>query len=157
VLSGSRYTLAARSTLKMNSRLVLPAALLLVLCLVESGEGLQCHQCNSYEQALCADPFFHDDGEVKSNNEFLMDCPPDTDDRTHFCRKIYQNVRGDERVIRSCGWVKDEKDRECYYTVLEEYNTEVCACDTKGCNSATMSSLSVMTVLCTLALGRLIH
>jgi hypothetical protein len=28
--------------------------------------------------------------------------------------------------------------RECYYTVLEEYNTEVCACDTEGCNSATM-------------------
>ena len=46
VLSGSRYTLAARSTLKMNSKLVLPAALLLVLCLVESGEQSQASHIN---------------------------------------------------------------------------------------------------------------
>ena len=39
----------------------------------------------------------------------------------------------------------DEKDvnetcmnRECYTTVLEEYNTEVCSCDGDGCNSASL-------------------
>jgi hypothetical protein len=46
-------------------------------------------------------------------------------------------VRGDERVIRSCGWEKHEKG-DCYSTVLEEYNTYVCACYEEGCNSASM-------------------
>jgi len=67
-------------------------------------------------------------------------------------------VRGDERVIRSCGWIKDERERACYSTVLEEYNTDVCACDDEdGCNSATTSSISVIAVLSTMALGYLIH
>merc|ERR1712203_863705 len=127
-----------------------------------SGSGLNCYQCNSYEDALCADPFFHYDenGEEagpKSGNDFLKACPADTADKEHFCRKIYQNVRGDERVIRSCGWIKDERERECYSTVLEEYNTDVCACKADGCNSATTSSISVIAVLSTMALGYLIH
>lgn len=48
-------------------------------------------------------------------------------------------VRGDERVIRSCATVRDERtDRTCYTTVLEEYNTEVCQCFEEGCNSGNM-------------------
>ena len=49
-------------------------------------------------------------------------------------------VRGDVRVIRGCGYIKDEKweERDCYTTVLEEYNTEVCSCYDDGCNSAGM-------------------
>ena len=43
-------------------------------------------------------------------------------------------VRGDERIIRSCGFEVYKKD--CYKTVLEEYNTYVCQCDTDGCNGA---------------------
>merc|ERR1712080_439000 len=144
--------------LNMDSRLVFPAALLLLFCLVDSGAGIKCYQCNSYEQALCADPFFHsDNGEAKSGREFLDDCPADTADKKHFCRKIYQNVRGDVRVIRSCGWVPDSKGRECYTTVLEEYNTEVCACDKDECNPASLSSISVITVLSAVVLGYLIH
>ena len=48
-----------------------------------------CHQCNSYENALCADPFSHEDGQVKSNDEFLKECG-DEQDYT-MCRKVYQN------------------------------------------------------------------
>ena len=40
-------------------------------------------------------------------------------------------------MIRGCGYEADPKDRDCYTTVLEEYNTEVCACKEDGCNSAT--------------------
>merc|ERR1711887_182967 len=153
---------ADQQQLKMDSKLVFPLTLLLLATIIDSGSGLNCYQCNSYEDALCADPFFHYDenGEEagpKSGNDFLKACPADTADKEHFCRKIYQNVRGDERVIRSCGWIKDERERECYSTVLEGYNTDVCACKEDGCNSATTSSISVIAVLSTMALGYLIH
>merc|ERR1712088_108057 len=117
--------------LKMDSKLVLAVVLLVLAGLIAPGSGLKCHQCNSYEHALCADPFHHDDGGVKSNDEFLKECG--TDQEYTFCRKVYQNVRDEVRVIRSCGWIPDPKDRECYTTVLEEYNTEVCSCDGDGC------------------------
>merc|ERR1712045_160214 len=138
---------------KMDSKLVFPLTILLLATLFHSGSGqeaekkkepLKCYQCNSYEDALCADPFFQDE------------CPSDGKDYK-FCRKIYQNVRGDERVIRSCGWIPDAKGRTCYSTVLEEYNTEVCACEGNGCNTAATSSISVIAVLSTMALGYLLH
>merc|ERR1712061_731128 len=155
---------ADQQQLKMDSKLVFPLTLLLLATIIDSGSGLNCYQCNSYEHALCADPFFHEpteegqlQGPAKSGNDFLKPCPADTVDKKHFCRKIYQNVRGDERVIRSCGWIKDERERACYSTVLEEYNTDVCACKGELCNSATAKSISVIAVLSTMALGYLIH
>ena len=43
--------------------------------------------------------------------------------------------------MRSCGWEEDKVERECYTTVLEEYNTEVCSCDNEsGCNGSTSVS-----------------
>jgi len=152
----------------MDSKLVFPAALLVLLSLIQSGlsedgatfdvqEGsgfvdskdfnqrssLQCHQCNSYTDAHCGDPFYHADDALKTPKtmDFLKDC----EEGETFCRKIYQNVRGDERVIRSCGSIKDEREgdgadgfRKCYTTVLEEYNTEVCQCDSEGRNSGNL-------------------
>jgi len=55
-------------------------------------------------------------------------------------------VRGDVRIIRGCGYIEDEKNRTCYTTVLEEYNTEVCSCKEPGCNSANMYQLSAAVV-----------
>jgi len=142
----------------MDSKLVFPAALLLLLCLIDTGSSLQCHQCNSYTDAHCADPFYHlDDADKKpKTDEFLQDCP--NDGKEYFCRKIYQNVRGDERVIRSCGYIKDDRqDRTCYTTVLEEYNTLVCQCTEEGCNSASMYKMSTVAVLSAVLLAYLIH
>merc|ERR1711923_353802 len=140
----------------MNSKLVTSAAtLLLLLCLVETGSGIKCHQCNSYDDYHCADPFYYADSPDKpKTDKFLKDCPDDG--KTYFCRKIFQNVRSDERIIRGCGYIPDDKGRECYTTVLEEYNTEVCACDTDGCNSASMFQLSGA-VLSAVSLAYLLH
>merc|ERR1711956_139069 len=93
---------------KMDSKLVFPAALLVLLSLIQSGSSLQCHQCNSYTDAHCGDPFYHADDALKTPKtmDFLKDC----EEGETFCRKIYQNVRGDERVIRSCGSIKDERE-----------------------------------------------
>jgi len=141
----------------MDSKLAFSAAALLLLCLVETGSSIQCHQCNSYTDAECVDPFFHPDTPDKpKTDKFLKECP--NNGKEHFCRKIYQNVRDDVRVIRSCGWERDEKGRDCYTTVLEEYNTVVCQCDNAdGCNSANTYKLSLVSAMCAVVLAYLIH
>ena len=47
--------------------------------------------CNTYEQVLCANPFFDGDGEAEAQKAFKQECPTDTDGKVHFCMKIYQN------------------------------------------------------------------
>merc|ERR1712045_365721 len=96
-----------QNTVTMDSRILLSATALVLLCL--------------------GDPFyFEDTPDEQKTQKFLAECP--ADGKEYFCRKIYQNVRGDERIIRGCGYEADPKGRDCYTTVLEEYNTEVCAC-----------------------------
>ena len=67
-----------------------------------------------------------------------------------FC--IFFSVRGDERIIRSCAYeeYKDSqgKVRDCYKTVLEEYNTYVCTCEGDGCNGSQNIQVSMFSVLC---------
>jgi len=143
----------------MDSKLILSASCLVLLALIPAGsDAIKCHQCSSYKDADCADPFFFpDQPEVPKTNQYLQECKDDSDPtKEFFCRKIYQNVRGDERVIRSCGWERDEK-RDCYATVLEEYNTYVCQCDKDGCNSASMFSVSSLAVMSTLVLAYLMQ
>ena len=57
-------------------------------------------------------------------------------------------VRGDVRIIRSCGYeeYKGQKDI-CYNTVLEEYNTYVCTCEGEGCNGSQAVHVSMVSVL----------
>jgi len=141
---------------RMDSKLVYPAVLLL-FCLIHAGSSLSCFQCNSFNNDTCGDPFFGDGNDLKRAKEqsFLKECPTDT---RYFCRKIYQNVRGEERVIRNCGSERDEKDRDCYTTVLEEYNTKVCQCDNDdGCNSGNMFQVSTMAIVSATLLAFLIQ
>lgn len=121
--------------------------LLVIIYVSGLGEALKCHQCNQETHTKCGDPFYYE-GEVDAEGkpvprttEFLLDCPSDGKNYT-LCRKMFQNVRGEERVIRNCGYI--EKKRmgtdevvDCYSTVLEEYNTFVCTCkDGDGCNGS---------------------
>jgi len=143
------------NTSTMDSKLLFSGCLLVLLALVPAGSGIQCHQCSSHEDINCGDPFFYEDKpDVPKTNEYLKDCPQD-DEREYYCRKIYQNVRGVERVIRGCGW--EEQTKDCYSTVLEEYNTYVCKCTKDGCNSASMFSISSLAVVSTLALAYLMQ
>ena len=143
---------------KIGSKSFYPVALLLLFCLIRASSPLQCFVCDSYIDAHCGDPFYHEDDYEYNNKRpkdpsLLRPCPPDS-----FCRKIYQNVRGEERVIRSCGSVPDETDRDCYTTVHEEYNTLVCQCDNEdGCNSGNMFQVSSITILSAILLAYLIH
>jgi len=155
----------------MNARLVSSAALAILLCFLHTGEALEetkkkpetgtdlmCYQCSSYDEAQCADPFLEDSqgNKIKeAMSKYLTAC----DAKAKFCRKIYQNVRGDERIIRSCGWelYKDVEEPNCYKTVLEEYNTYVCQCWGDGCNGSSMLSVSVMAMLSAVFLAALVH
>merc|ERR1739838_257451 len=123
----------------MDSKLAFSAAALLLLCLVDTGSSIQCHQCNSYTDAECVDPFFHPDTPDKpKTDKFLKECPDNG--KENFCRKIFEN------------------GRDCYTTVLEEYNTVVCQCDNAdGCNSANTYKLSLVSAMCAVVLAYLIH
>jgi len=134
----------------MVSRLVSLTALLILCYLVDSGDGIECYQCNSYKDALCGDPFTFQDGkkEVKSGTSYLKPCivPQFLTGKnvSMFCRKIYQNIRNEVSVIRKCGWIQDDKGRECYTTVMEDHNTEVCHCKQSRCNSANVHFVSLI-------------
>merc|ERR1712147_295260 len=63
----------------MDSKLLFPlATAFLVLCLVETGSSIKCHQCNSYDSYHCSDPFYYEDSpDTPKTLEFLKDCPAD--------------------------------------------------------------------------------
>jgi hypothetical protein len=139
----------------MNPKLIFTAALPLLLCFLQTGESITCHQCTSYDEAGCDDPFQFADQPNVNKAGFLKPCEGDGE---YFCRKIYQNVRGDERVIRSCGSVPHKVNAtNCYKTVLEEYNTLVCQCFDDNCNSGSMLSMSVLAIVGSAILARLIQ
>jgi len=110
----------------------------LIFTVIATTYGLKCHQCNSHDDETCNDPFTKDTP---------TECPADGNTYT-ICRKIYQYIRDEPSVIRSCGYEKwDKYDGDCYTTVLEEYNTEVCSCAEDGCNGTSgLSPLSLFSV-----------
>jgi hypothetical protein len=150
----------------MNPKLVFSVVLPLLLCFLQSGSveaatevttPLHCHQCSTYKDSQCDDPFFENSqGEKKDNVQFLKPCK---EEGAKFCRKIWQNVRGDVRIIRSCAWEinKENNTNNCYKTVLEEYNTLVCQCFGSGCNTSSMLSMSVTAILSAVVLAVLLH
>jgi len=119
---------------------------------------LECHVCNGMVDAECNDPFgrYAENGNLVNPEKFIKKCnDPNIKKELGFteeatmCRKIYQDVRGDVRVIRSCAWEKnpkkDDPENNCYKTVMEEYNTYVCTCnDEKLCNGASLTQASAL-------------
>merc|ERR1712142_453384 len=131
---------------------VIPLTFAVLGLMLTTGNALQCHQCSSVDFTKCGDPFYYDEVDlhgkkIPKTTEFLKDCPDDGKTYT-LCRKMYQNVRGEERVTRTCGYEFKKEENECYPTVLEEYNTYVCSCPTDGCNgaNAVITSTSIFTI-----------
>merc|ERR1711963_13367 len=151
----TRHFILRVSSIQNHPRLILtmkPVSIILVLAVTFSlGNALKCHVCSSAVIDACNE--YDEEGNFKGGDQFLETCP---DGQDTYCRKIYQIIRDEESVVRSCGWEADKVERECYTTVLEEYNTEVCSCDTDGCNSAdSFSSLSLATTVITGVLAHL--
>merc|ERR1712062_528055 len=107
----------------------LKTLLVLAAVAISYGQALKCHQCSSLDDPKCGDPFVDEGGAVVTD-EFLKECP--TDKEYTMCRKIYQYIRDEESIIRTCGY--EEYKYDCYKTVLEEYSTWVCSCKEDGCN-----------------------
>ena len=116
----------------------------------ESGEPgdyprqLQCHQCDSKVNQACADPFANEDGSLKTN-EFLEVCGEDDT----VCTKSWQNEDGHHghhgtvvSVVRGCGKAGHVG---CQHGV--------CNCDTDGCNSGSMFSVSSLAMFSALVLA----
>ncbi|CAF0859496.1 unnamed protein product [Adineta ricciae] len=104
--------------------------LVLFLALIPTITTLQCYQCNSLEDAACAD------AEGDNLAKFAQNCPqPSSADL--YCRKIVQIVNKEKSIVRSCGLKKGTKD--CYKTAGVNH-ASVCSCQGDLCNSAPSSN-----------------
>ena len=137
-------------TVSPSMDLRISLALISFLAFVHLGEAINCYHCTSYTESKCGDPFnFEDNDQPKSGNTFLKACPEDGKD--YFCRKIYQNVRGEERIIRGCGYEKyfnlagEEKNE--YSSVVQEYKVYVSTCFEDRCNASQTIQVSMIFVL----------
>merc|ERR1712088_948452 len=145
------------SKFKIMNFYLISSLTFVILTWVSSGDALKCNQCTSHEHTQCGDPFYYEDelGNKTYKKQFEKECPLDDGNGNEYtlCGKIYQVVRGNERIIRSCGYEEstdlDGKPRQCYSTVLEEYNTYVCTCKGDNCNGS--NTLGISIISCTLS------
>ncbi|XP_015906755.1 UPAR/Ly6 domain-containing protein crok-like [Parasteatoda tepidariorum] len=101
------------------------------------GECLHCWECNSKHDPNCGHPF-------KRHTVALTDCsqrfiPHNMSIGATICRKITQKVRGEERIIRSCGFYNPEDAGTCIsragtHMVFMHY----CQCEGDGCNNSNL-------------------
>merc|ERR1712062_660638 len=143
-----------------SSRLVFQTFGMTILCLlilaIQSGTALKCWECNSKYDSRCGDPF-------SNYSVALVDCDQkhedvghliegfETDNKTgepqaKFCRKTYQTVHDEIRIIRGCGWLPNTglvKGRTCFNRAgTHQIQLLHCVCDTDGCNTASTMKLS---------------
>merc|ERR1712215_276764 len=125
----------------MDKHIVLLFVTFSFLCY--TANGIICYQCNSYEHAHCDDPWeFGPDGYLAGPyQKYLVECP---EDEKHFCQKITQTVRGNETLIRSCAKIISSKQDKCYESPISEGYKYVCDCYWEACNSAALSSVSLL-------------
>ncbi|XP_022920285.1 UPAR/Ly6 domain-containing protein crok-like [Onthophagus taurus] len=99
---------------------------------------IQCYDCNSEYDPRCGLDFDnYTIGVVNCNEKRKLDHM-----KTFvpiLCRKVIQKVHGKIRVIRGCGYIKDEDhdDKECYTrSGTHDVKVTYCSCTTSLCNGA---------------------
>jgi len=127
---------------------------LFVFC-VSSGTALKCWECNSKYDARCGDPF-------SNYSVALVDCDQRHDDVDHLvegfekdaagepkatiCRKTYQKIGEEVRVVRGCGWLPNEgtlAERTCFNRAgTHQVQLLHCVCSEDGCNAASTMKMS---------------
>lgn len=117
-----------------------------IFCSIKSACGIMCYQCNSL-----FDPSCHN---LRTNSTDSLHYKPCTEfvsfEQAAFCRKTYQKITvrdGIVRIIRSCGYVRG--DRDCYSYRNEDHEEISCQCFDDGCNNASRKTLTIFSaVLC---------
>lgn len=139
-----------------------PLTSLLVTSLVSSSAAIKCFSCNSHYDRNCADPF-------NNYTTELVNCEQEDHRMNHLplfngtarhtaniCRKTVQLIEGEQRVIRSCGWlpnVESMRDRECFTrTGTHQVMVDHCVCQGDGCNRSSGITAASFLLLFTLYL-----
>jgi len=123
----------------------------LVLGLIAGCSGIRCYSCNSHYDRNCLDPFNNytiENVDCGQETHRMTHLPPKEDGSPHIaniCRKTVQIVSEEIRVIRSCGWLPNEKSmkgRDCFTrTGTHQVMVYHCVCGHDGCNGATHSTV----------------
>lgn len=68
-----------------------------------------------------------------------------------FFQLFVHIVKGEERVIRSCGWIDSKYTNNCYHKSGYGGRQDVCSCTSDYCNgSTTITSSTVTATICIL-------
>jgi len=93
---------------------------------------LECFQCNSFEDPECADDFDPKNNAIRQS--FLATCEASAT----YCKKVkmWFDLNGETRIMRSCGEQKREYKRSCFQKRADDHIIDTCQCDDFECNSA---------------------
>jgi len=115
--------------------------------LICTGLALDCFQCNSASDPLCADDFDSSSDIIKTN--LLKPC----NTTETYCKKVKMWLTGETRIQRKCGTSKREDiDTHCYQTRADDHIVDTCACDHEGCNGASATTAGAALIACLAAL-----
>ncbi|CAH0546594.1 unnamed protein product [Brassicogethes aeneus] len=115
--------------------------------------SLRCYDCNSEFDPRCGDPFDpYTIGIVNCTDrrppEQLIESDPDIQPKV--CRKLVQKIQGKLRIVRGCGYLRDERDdKECVArSGTKDIQIKYCACTGSLCNKGHKEqSFGIMTLV----------
>ncbi|CAL7943835.1 unnamed protein product [Xylocopa violacea] len=140
----------------MSARSAWALAIFGLVVVARSGSALQCWDCASNLNSLCADPLNVTDHQIKFHTKVCDVTSYDTS--KHICRKIVKRDNGERVVIRQCSTPNvdeaDIVDGPCSASAVTSRNLiESChICSTDLCNSATSSAITQPLFIATLAI-----
>ncbi|XP_063976962.1 uncharacterized protein LOC135162433 [Diachasmimorpha longicaudata] len=120
---------------------------------ISCGEAVICYECNSRFDPRCGDPFDpYGLGIVNCSLQPRLEHMSSLEPTV--CRKISQKVYGKIRVVRSCGYLTDERDNAaCVRRAgTHEVFAWYCGCTTDLCNSAP-TNIPQFNIFCVLAIA----